>query len=137
GGDARAYREAVHRVLHAYRAGTRFGIRLEPDGLVRQGEEGVQLTWMDGKVDGWVVTPRAGRAVEVNALWFNALVRATGLARAWGAETRRYEELARRALSAFRVFWNEDARCLFDVIGDDGRPDPAMRPNQLFAVSLP
>src|SRR5690606_26590356 len=137
GGDTRAFRQAVHTVLHAYRTGTRFGIRLEPDGLVRQGEEGVQLTWMDGKVDGWVVTPRAGRAVEINALWYNALVRATDLARAWGDDPGEYGELARRARSAFRAFWNPEARCLFDVIGDDGRPDPALRPNQLFAVSLP
>jgi len=137
GGDTRPFRQAVHTILHAYRTGTRYGIRLEPDGLVRQGEEGVQLTWMDGKVDGWVVTPRAGRAVEINALWYNALVRATGLARVWGDDPREYGDLARRARSAFRVFWNPEARCLFDVIGDDGRPDPSLRPNQLFAVSLP
>ncbi|MFO7260005.1 MAG: amylo-alpha-1,6-glucosidase [bacterium] len=137
GGDTRAFRQAVHTTMHAYRTGTRFGIRLEPDGLVRQGVEGVQLTWMDAKVDGWVVTPRTGRAVEINALWYNALRRAAGLSRVWGDDPREYEELARRARSGFRVFWNPEARCLFDVIGDDGRPDPSLRPNQLFAVSLP
>jgi predicted glycogen debranching enzyme len=137
GGDARPFWPAVQRVIRAYTRGTRFGIRLEPDGLVRQGVEGVQLTWMDAKVGGWVVTPRAGRAVEINALWYNALLRAAGLAHAFGEDPAEYEAIARRARSAFRAFWNPDRRCLYDVLGDDGRPDPALRPNQLLAVSLP
>jgi len=122
-------------IVAKHLAGTRFGIRVDPDdGLLTQGQEGYQLTWMDAKVDGWVVTPRRGKAVEINALWYNALRLMAG----WtgGAE---YDRLADRARESFnRRFWNPATGCLFDVIdGPDGKDDPLVRPNMLFAISLP
>jgi predicted glycogen debranching enzyme len=128
-------------VAHHLR-GTRFGIGVDPtDGLLRQGEEGVQLTWMDAKCDGWVVTPRRGKAVEINALWYNALC---NLAR-WQAEERGEAAAAalsgqlRRVEDSFNArFFSPEHHHLFDVIdGPDGKNDPALRPNQLFAISLP
>jgi predicted glycogen debranching enzyme len=124
--------------------GTRFGIGVDPkDGLLTQGAEGLQLTWMDAKVDDWVVTPRRGKAVEINALWYNAL----RLVERWSGEERgpassaRWAKLAARARASFNArFWNESTGCLFDVvdrIGGEGGDDPTLRPNQLLAVSLP
>jgi predicted glycogen debranching enzyme len=122
--------------------GTRFGIAVDPaDGLLRQGEQGYQLTWMDAKVDGWVVTPRRGKAVEINALWYNAL----RTLEAWlfeerGADgARAVGEAADRARASFNArFWYEDGGHLFDVVdGEDGNDDPACRPNQLLAIALP
>lgn len=137
GGDVASLWPAVSAILDGYRHGTRYGIGIDDDGLVVQGEEGVQLTWMDAKVDGWVVTPRAGKAVEINALWYNALHRAARLAGALGADPTPYESLARRTGEVFEAFWYEDGGYLYDVIDPMGRPDPALRPNQLLAVSLP
>jgi len=122
--------------------GTRFGIGIDPaDGLLRQGEEGYQLTWMDAKVDDWVVTPRRGKAVELNALWYNALT----LLSAWLYESRGEEATAdtlaahaRRARESFnRRFWYEAGGHLYDVVDGPDGDDPACRPNQLFAVALP
>jgi predicted glycogen debranching enzyme len=122
--------------------GTRFGIHVDPkDGLLAQGEEGYQLTWMDAKVDGWVVTPRRGKAVEINALFYNAL----SLLGRWlreedGAEAARpIEDAAARARASFNArFWYAAGGHLYDVIdGPDGNHDPALRPNQILAVSLP
>ena len=121
--------------------GTRFGIGLDgEDGLLRQGAEGYQLTWMDAKVDDWVVTPRRGKAVEINALWFNALcVLAGWLEEEEGTEAARpLRELAARAHEAFnRRFWYADGGYLYDVVDGEHGDDPALRPNQLFAISLP
>jgi predicted glycogen debranching enzyme len=137
GGEVRELWPAVRAILNAYREGTHFGIGLQPDGLVRQGTEGVQLTWMDARVDGWVVTPREGRAVEINALWYNALLRAAALAEGVGEPSGEYRALAERSREAFQAFWYEEGRYLYDRIDDAGRPDPSLRPNQLFAVALP
>ncbi len=118
--------------------GTRHGIRVDDDGLLRAGEPGVQLTWMDAKVGNRVITPRTGKAVEVQALWFNATCSLRDLARRLGcrAMAARAATLADRARRAFGpAFWNPGTGCLFDVVGD-GAPDPAIRPNQLLAVSL-
>jgi predicted glycogen debranching enzyme len=132
----------LEEVVAAHLRGTRFGIGVDPaDGLVRQGAEGYQLTWMDAKVDGWVVTPRRGKAVEINALWYNAL---RNMER-WASEEKGdaaaapYREHAERARESFnRRFWYEDGGHLYDVLdGEDGRNDPACRPNQVFAISLP
>jgi predicted glycogen debranching enzyme len=123
--------------------GTRFGIGVDPaDGLLRQGAEGYQLTWMDAKVGDWVVTPRRGKAVEINALWFNALK----LLERWQREARRaaeadaLAELAARTEKFFNErFWNADTGCLYDVVDAfDGaeRNDPAIRPNQVLAIAL-
>jgi predicted glycogen debranching enzyme len=120
--------------------GTRYGIHLDSDGLLHAGEPGVQLTWMDAKVGDWVVTPRQGKPVEIQALWHNAVRVMADLASAFGhpADAQRYSKLADRARHRFRqVFWNDAAGCLFDVIPDDGAFDASIRPNQIFAVSLP
>jgi predicted glycogen debranching enzyme len=120
--------------------GTRFGIQVdEADGLLRQGAEGFQLTWMDAKVGDWVVTPRRGKAVEINALWYNAL----RLLGHWLAGSGRdqaahhWQLAARRVAESFnRRFWNAGAGHLFDVVDGDEGDDAACRPNQILAVSL-
>ena len=121
-------------------AGTKFGIGVDPaDGLLRQGAEGYQLTWMDAKVDGWVVTPRRGKAVEINALWYNAL----RLVHGWVSEIRgggaavTLGALADRVYESFnRRFWIEDAGYLYDVVDGEDGDSRLCRPNQLFAISL-
>ena len=117
--------------------GTRYGIRVDVDGLLRCGEAGVQLTWMDAKVGDWVVTPRRGKPVEVQALWYNALRIMQELAvRFEDGGGAAYGEMADKARGSFRgLFWNEEAGCLYDVVDGDAR-DAAVRPNQIFAVSL-
>ncbi|BDG02628.1 amylo-alpha-1,6-glucosidase [Anaeromyxobacter oryzae] len=128
-------------VVRHHLRGTRFGIGVDPkDGLLRQGEQGYQLTWMDAKVDGWVVTPRRGKAVEINALWYHAL----RILEAWLEEERGRDaarpisEAAERARTSFnRRFWYADGGYLYDVVdGEDGKDDAACRPNQIFAISL-
>ena len=118
--------------------GTRYQIHADPeDGLLYAGEPGVQLTWMDAKVADWVVTPRIGKPVEINALWLNAVSSMTEFARLLKRPTAGHACLAKRARAGFARFWNEAARCCFDVIdGPDGN-DGSIRPNQIFAVSLP
>jgi predicted glycogen debranching enzyme len=122
---------AVLEIVAGYSRGTRFGIRADGDGLLRAGEPGTQLTWMDARVGDWTVTPRVGKPVEVQALWLNAL-------RIAGQFTSEWEHLFDAGLSAFRErFWNDSAGCLFDVIDVDHRPgavDGCIRPNQIFAV---
>ena len=120
-------------------AGTRFGIGMDAaDGLLRQGAEGYQLTWMDAKVDGWVVTPRRGKAVEINALWINALRLLSGWLDDSGQDgAARWTAIADRAATSFNArFWNEETGYLFDVVDGEGGDDPACRPNQIFAISL-
>jgi predicted glycogen debranching enzyme len=126
-------------IIDWHQRGTRYGIRVDSDGLLHAGEPGTQLTWMDAKVGDWVVTPRMGKPVEIQALWYNALRITEALCR----QTRRtaqaldYADRAEQTRAAFeREFWNEAAGCLCDVVGDDHR-DAAVRPNQLFALSLP
>jgi len=131
----------LRRIVHAHRAGTRFGIGVDAeDGLLRQGAEGYQLTWMDAKVDGWVVTPRRGKAVEINALWYNAvrlLAEWTGDAgdHALRDDLTTYAERVRDAFN--RRFWNAATGHLFDVVDGEQGDDAACRPNQLFAIALP
>jgi len=137
GGDATEFLPAVLEILDAYRLGTHFGIGMAGDGLIQQGQEGVQLTWMDAMVEEWVVTPRVGKAVEINALWYNALRRAGRLVRAAGADADPLDALADRVATAFEDFWNPREGCLYDVIDGMDRPDAAIRPNQILAVSLP
>jgi predicted glycogen debranching enzyme len=119
--------------------GTRYGIRVEDDGLLASRDPTVQLTWMDVKIGDRVITPRCGKAVEIQALWYNALYVMEHLAHQFGDEggETRYAELASRAKRSFnRLFWNEAAGCLYDVVDGDTR-DGSIRPNQIFAVSLP
>ena len=129
----------LRSIIEHHQQGTRFHIGVDPaDGLLRQGAEGYQLTWMDAKVDGWVVTPRRGKAVEINALWFNALRLMATWAERLGHDAAPYLAAAEKAHASFnRRFWNEKLQCLFDVVdGEDGKDDPAIRPNQVFALSL-
>src|SRR5262249_20546178 len=120
--------------------GTRFGIGVDPsDGLLRQGAAGYQLTWMDAKVGDWVVTPRRGKAVEINALWYNAL----RLTEGWVREERGNDAAAALAARAERVqasfnarFWYGAGGYLYDVVDGEQGDDPACRPNQVFAISL-
>jgi predicted glycogen debranching enzyme len=122
---------AVDAILDGYSRGTRFNIAADGDGLLRAGVPGVQLTWMDAKVGDWVVTPRIGKPVEVQALWLNALWIA-------GAFSEKWRELHDRGLAAFQErFWNEAAGCLYDVVDPGhaaGTADATFRPNQIFAV---
>ena len=130
-------REIVHRHLQ----GTRFGIGVDPDdGLLRQGAPGLQLTWMDAKCGDWVVTPRRGKAVEINALWYNALRVLEGWTREEGdaGAARELAGHAERARASFnRRFWYQGGGHLYDVVDGESGDDPACRPNQILAVSLP
>lgn len=120
--------------------GTRFGIRVDPqDGLLTQGAEGYALTWMDAKVDDWVVTPRRGKAVEINALWYNALCLLENwlLDDAQSNIRSRVSDAAKKAQDSFnRRFWSSDSGFLIDVVDGPSGDDPACRPNQLLAFSL-
>jgi predicted glycogen debranching enzyme len=131
-------KDTVAPILDGYKNGTRHGIRMLQDGLVTQGEPGVQLTWMDAKVGDWVVTPRHGHAVEIEALWYNALLIGAELAREAG-ETERAAEwtaLAGRVRESFlRTFWSESLGYLADVVAG-GTKDLSLRPNQLYAIGL-
>lgn len=129
---------ALVEIIDCHIRGTRYGIRTDDDGLLRCGSPGAQLTWMDAKVGDWVVTPRHGKPVEIQALWYNALRIMEELARTFNdiEVQKRCGQYAQRAMIAFRPsFWNREAGCLYDVV-DDGPPDNSIRPNQLFAVSL-
>lgn len=119
--------------------GTRHGIRRTEDGLLTSGEEGFQLTWMDARVGNWVVTPRRGKPVEIQALWYNALRVMQELATRFGEEEHAsgFRTLADQAKRSFgRQFWNPERRCLYDVV-DGNERDASLRPNQILAVSLP
>lgn len=125
-------------IIHWYSKGTRFGIALDrQDGLLRAGEAGVQLTWMDAKVGDWVVTPRIGKPVEINALWYNALETMAQFARQLRMPAEYYETQASATLSGFQRFIDPTHGGLFDVLDSPDGNDSALRPNQIFAVSLP
>ncbi len=128
-------------IMDAYERGTRYHIHVDPtDGLLHAGEPGVQLTWMDAKVGDRVVTPRIGKPIEINALWLNAAASMAKFAHALGLASNQYEEIARRARTGFARFWNPATQFCFDVIDrpqGGGDNDAALRPNQIFAVSLP
>ncbi|MEP7274081.1 MAG: amylo-alpha-1,6-glucosidase, partial [Acidobacteriota bacterium] len=134
----RALYPVLTDIIEWHERGTRYGIRVDGDGLLQGGEPGVQLTWMDAKVGDWVVTPRIGKPVEIQALWYNALMIMTDLASRFGDNggEKRYGRMSRLAKDAFNdLFWNKEADCLYDVIDGDAR-DESIRPNQIFAVSL-
>lgn len=118
--------------------GTRYGIAVDQaDGLLHAGEPGLQLTWMDAKVSDWVVTPRIGKPVEINALWYNALAVMADFARLLGKSPGTYEDLAASARQGFQRFIRTDGNGLYDVLDGPDGDDPTLRPNQIFAVSLP
>jgi predicted glycogen debranching enzyme len=127
------------QMIDAHVAGTRYQIHVDPaDGLLYAGEPGVQLTWMDAKVGDWVVTPRIGKPVEINALWFNALETMASMAPATKQSAEPFAKLAARVKQSFSKFWNASAGHCYDVIDAPGiGNDAALRPNQIFAVSLP
>ena len=127
-------------IVQRHLAGTRFGIRVDADGLLAQGQDGYQLTWMDAKVQDWVVTPRRGKTVEINALWYNAL----RLMEAWSSKAQgggtpaEYAALAEKNRTSFNArFWSETAGCLYDLVDGDDEERDCVRPNQLLAFSLP
>ncbi len=118
--------------------GTRHNIHVDTnDGLLAAGAPGVQLTWMDARVGDRVITPRIGKPVEVNALWYSALVTMAQISRALDRAPASYDFLAKRAKSSFQKFWNASAGCCFDVIDGPQGNEAAVRPNQIFAVGLP
>jgi predicted glycogen debranching enzyme len=136
----RALLPVLEEIVARHVEGTRFGIGVDPaDGLLRQGAPGVQLTWMDAKVGDWVVTPRRGKAVEINALWYNALRHLAG----WLAQERSpaaaapIAELAARAGRSFNErFWSGERGHLLDVVDGPSGDDPSLRPNQVLAIAL-
>jgi predicted glycogen debranching enzyme len=129
--DRKALEDAIDAILAGYVRGTRHGIHVDDDGLVAAGVPGLQLTWMDAKVGDWVVTPRVGKPVEVQALWLNAL-------RIGATRAERWAELYARAQTSFEArFWNELLGCLHDVVDPDhqrGTVNGGFRPNQILAV---
>jgi len=127
-------------IVRCHRQGTSFNIHVDGDGLLAQGAAGVQLTWMDALVDGWVVTPRRGKAVEINALWHNALVLLAGWLDRSGlaAEADDLRHEAARCRRAFNArFWNPAVRRLNDVVDGEHGDDDACRPNQILAIAVP
>jgi predicted glycogen debranching enzyme len=121
-----------------HRRGTRYGIVIDPaDGLLRAGEPGIQLTWMDAKVGDWVVTPRIGKAVEINALWHSALAAMVEFAKQLGHRETPYDAAVDQVRTSFARFVRPDGGGLYDVIDGPQGDDPTIRPNQLLAVSLP
>jgi len=128
---------ALQASLEAHIAGTDYGIHMTEDGLLAAGDATTQLTWMDAKVDEWVVTPRHGKAVEINGLWYNALKIGEFVADRLGeADAARYGELAQQTKRGFAQFWSGELGYCYDVLRPD-RPDAALRPNQLIACALP
>ncbi len=138
--DLEFVKEAIplmESVVDCHLRGSRYNIKVdESDGLLAGGADGAQLTWMDAKVDGFVVTPRRGKAVEISALWYFFLRTLAEFKTACGQDPSRYIELAEKAKSGFQAFWNQGRKCLFDVINEDGSKDDSVRPNQLLALSL-
>ena len=141
-GDDETFKEVLlptcAAIVHAFSEGTDFNIHMDESGLIHCGDASTQLTWMDAKANGTVMVPRHGAPVEVNALWYNGLRALTERAQAGGCG----HADAMRALTELieanfeRVFWNESANCLFDSVRADGADD-SIRPNQIFAISLP
>lgn len=128
---------SLKEIYAAYCSGTDFSIRMDEDGLICAGSGSDQVTWMDVRVGDWVVTPRHGKPVEINALWFNAIKVLQNLAEHFGEDTKDYQNLSLRIKDSFcRKFWNPDTDCLYDVI-DGENADAKIRPNQIYAVSLP
>lgn len=125
-------------IIEAHLSGTRYHIHADPnDGLLFAGDAGVQLTWMDAKVGDWVVTPRIGKPVEINALWLNVLSSMCKFSRALNRPTTEYAFLLKRARRGFARFWNEATQCCFDVLDGPNGNDASIRPNQILAISLP
>lgn len=127
----------LQEIIHWHQRGTRYQIGMdEQDGLLYAGEEGSQLTWMDAKVGQWVVTPRVGKPVEVNALWYNALRLMANFADVLKQDPQLYNSLADQVQESFQKFWNPNIKHCYDVVDGPDGDDLTLRPNQLFAISL-
>jgi 4-alpha-glucanotransferase len=130
--------EVLEEIIDWYLKGTRYGIGMDSDDhLLRAGESGVQLTWMDAKVGEWVVTPRIGKPVEINALWYNALMIMSDFALRLGRSAQTYRDVANAVGASFKRFLRKDGPGLYDVLDGPAGKDEAIRPNQILAVSLP
>jgi predicted glycogen debranching enzyme len=129
----------IHGIIDAYRTGTRFGIHADQDGLISAGSSETQLTWMDAKCDGVAFTPRHGKAVEINALWHNAIAHLAQYYKDRDTQQAQYyQDLAEQVAHSFQsVFWNEAKNYLNDTVYPDGSVDASLRPNQIYAVALP
>ena len=128
----------LETIIDWHRKGTRYNIHLDPaDGLIHAGAAGVQLTWMDAKVGDFVVTPRIGKPIEVNALWYNALSSIAAFATRLGRPATDYQAMAAATLKGFARFWNPTTGYCFDVLDGPNGAEDRLRPNQIFAVSLP
>jgi len=130
--------DCLEEIIQYYINGTRYGIKMDKDGLISTAEADIQLTWMDAKVGEWIVTPRNGKAVEVNALWYNALKIMETICDKFGlkykAECARLAHLTKKSYDL--VFWHEAGGYLYDCVNEEGA-DRSIRPNQIFALSLP
>lgn len=141
-GDSKTFMQelmpTIRWIIDSYHKGTRFGIHADADGLITAGNNQTQLTWMDAKYEGIAFTPRCGKAVEVNALWYNSLcLLAQFYADRNTENAQHYKSMAEKVQAGFcKLFWNENKGCLNDCILPDGSVDESLRPNQIFAVSL-
>jgi predicted glycogen debranching enzyme len=127
----------LKEIIDLHESGTRYHIAVDQqDGLLYAGQPGLALTWMDAKADDWCITPRTGKPVEINALWYNALLSMSEFARLLGQSSDHFDKLAGRALAGFSRFWNKKSRYCYDVLDTPSGDDLSLRPNQLLAVSL-
>ena len=127
----------LKEIISAYEKGTDFSIYMEDDGLIHAGSGLDQITWMDARVGDWVATPRHGKPVEINALWYNALRIMESLCEKFDEDASAYRTRAEQVKESFNAkFWDSANQCLFDVVDGD-EPDDHIRPNQVYAVSLP
>jgi predicted glycogen debranching enzyme len=128
---------SLEQIVHRHLAGTRFGIRVDDDGLLTQGAANLALTWMDAKVGDWVVTPRRGKPVEINALWYNAVRLLAAWQRLFDRDAAHLDAAAERTRAAFnRRFWFEQGQYLYDVVDGEGGDDSSLRPNRIFSLAL-
>jgi predicted glycogen debranching enzyme len=128
---------ALQEIIEWHKRGTRYNIHLDRDGLIYAGEIGTQLTWMDAKVGDWVVTPRMGKPVEINALWYNALQVMVAIAQQLERSETQYVQMAEQTAQGFQRFWNREKEYCYDVLDTPTGDDDTLRSNQIFAVSLP
>jgi predicted glycogen debranching enzyme len=128
---------ALVEVIRWHQQGTRYNIHLDSDGLIYAGESGVQLTWMDAKIGDWIITPRIGKPIEVNALWYNALLAMAQFAEVLGVGGGEYLTLAEQTRGGMQRFWSDQLGYCYDVLDGPNGDDPSLRPNQTFAVALP
>jgi predicted glycogen debranching enzyme len=128
---------SLEEIVRLHLGGTRFGIRVDDDGLLTQGAGNLALTWMDAKVGDWVVTPRRGKPVEINALWYNAVRLLAQWQRSFDRDAAHLDAVAERTRAAFNQrFWFEQGQYLYDIVDGEGGDDSSLRPNQIFSLAL-